>query len=173
MVKNLIFYFCSCKIWLMFSFRFLQHCFITKIVYFFLAPDWPVSPTSRCWQKRWASRCRTRCAHRTASASSPALLATRWVATWPGTSSRRTSPCSRTGEEEQKQGITKRCRLSLLTNSALVIRVQMGGGGCGVSANEYRCSHHVTWSPNKLWRSTSLFNLWSETFQIWVDLLRI
>ncbi len=24
-----------------------------------------------------------------------------------------------------------------------------GGGGCGVSANENSCAHHVTWSPNK------------------------
>ncbi len=34
---------------------------------------------------------------------------------------------------------------------------QIGGdtGGCRTSANEYRCTHHVTWSPNKLWRSTS------------------
>ncbi len=38
-----------------------------------------------------------------------------------------------------------------------------GGGGCGVSANEYSCAHHVTWSPNKLWRSTSLFSLWMWT----------
>jgi hypothetical protein len=32
-----------------------------------------------------------------------------------------------------------------------------GGGGvaCVVSANEYSCAHHVTWSPNKLWRPTS------------------
>jgi hypothetical protein len=30
---------------------------------------------------------------------------------------------------------------------------------CGVSANEYSCAHHVTWSPNKLWRSTSIFNI--------------
>ncbi len=44
-----------------------------------------------------------------------------------------------------------------------------GGWGCGVSANEYICAHHVTWSPNKLWRSMSIFNLcparsshWSE-----------
>jgi hypothetical protein len=60
------------------------------------------------------------------------------------------------------QGVTKRCRLSLLSNSTLVIRVQMRGegGSCGVSANEYSCAHHVTWSPNKLWRSTSIFNLW-------------
>jgi hypothetical protein len=28
-----------------------------------------------------------------------------------------------------------------------------------VSANEYSCAHHVTWSPNKLWRSTSIFIL--------------
>jgi hypothetical protein len=62
------------------------------------------------------------------------------------------------------QGVTKRCLLSLLTNSALVIRVQMRGegGNCGVSANEYSWAHHVTWSPNKLWRSTSIFNLWLD-----------
>jgi hypothetical protein len=31
----------------------------------------------------------------------------------------------------------------------------VGGGGVagGVSANEYSCVHHVTWSPNKFWRS--------------------
>ncbi len=61
-----------------------------------------------------------------------------------------------------KQGVTKRCRLSLLTNSALVIHVQMRGegGSCGVSASEYSCAHHVKWGPNKLCRSTSIFNLW-------------
>jgi hypothetical protein len=37
--------------------------------------------------------------------------------------------------------------------------VMGGGGGCGVSANEYSCAHQVTWSPNKLWRSISIFNL--------------
>ncbi len=37
-----------------------------------------------------------------------------------------------------------------------------GGGSCGVSANEYSCVHHVTWSPNKLWRSNSIFNLWVD-----------
>jgi hypothetical protein len=63
------------------------------------------------------------------------------------------------GSETQtfaKQGVTKRCRLSLLTSSALVIRVQMRGegGSCWVSAKENSCAHHVTWSPNKLWRST-------------------
>ncbi len=38
-----------------------------------------------------------------------------------------------------------------------------GGRGevaCRVSTNQYSCAHHVTWSPNKLWRSTtSIFNL--------------
>jgi hypothetical protein len=40
------------------------------------------------------------------------------------------------------QGVTKRCRLSSLTNSALVKRVQMRGvgGSCGVSANGYICA---------------------------------
>ncbi len=62
------------------------------------------------------------------------------------------------------QGVTQRCRLSLLTNSALVIESKSKGregvGCCGVSANEYSCARHVTWSTNKLWRSTSIFNLW-------------
>jgi hypothetical protein len=38
---------------------------------------------------------------------------------------------------------------------------------CGVSANEYSCAHHVTWSPNKHWRSTSIFNLWSVLTSRW------
>jgi hypothetical protein len=33
------------------------------------------------------------------------------------------------GVNQLLQGVTKRCRLSLLTNSALVIRVQMRGEG--------------------------------------------
>ncbi len=58
----------------------------------------------------------------------------------------------------------QRCRLSLLTNSVLVYESKCGGGGsCGVSANEYSCAHHVTWSPIKLWRSISIFNLWFYT----------
>jgi hypothetical protein len=59
------------------------------------------------------------------------------------------------------QRVTKSCRLSFLNNNAPVIRVQMQGegGSCGVSANEYSCAHHVTWSPKKLWRYTSIFNL--------------
>jgi hypothetical protein len=40
----------------------------------------------------------------------------------------------------------------------------MGGlrpATCGVSSNEYSSAHHLTWRPNKLWRSTSIFNLCS------------
>ncbi len=50
----------------------------------------------------------------------------------------------------------------MLTNSSLLIRVQMRGegGSYGVSANECSCAHHMTWSPNKLWKSTSILNLW-------------
>jgi hypothetical protein len=66
------------------------------------------------------------------------------------------------------QGVTKICRLSLLNNSALVIQVQMRGKGvsCVVSANEYSCAHHLTWSPNKLWISISIFSLWSGSRQV-------
>ncbi len=41
------------------------------------------------------------------------------------------------------KGVTKRCRLSLLTNSALVYVPKCGGRGrgCRVSANEYSCAH--------------------------------
>jgi hypothetical protein len=39
------------------------------------------------------------------------------------------------------------------------IRVQMRSDwGGGVSANEYSCAHHVTWGPNILQRSASIFN---------------
>jgi hypothetical protein len=52
--------------------------------------------------------------------------------------------------ETMTQRVAKSC-LSLPTNSALAIRVQMRGEGwsCVVLANEYSCAHHVTWSPNK------------------------
>jgi hypothetical protein len=43
------------------------------------------------------------------------------------------------------QGVTKICRLSWMTNSALVqylsFEPNCGGGGCGASANEYSCAH--------------------------------
>ncbi len=63
-----------------------------------------------------------------------------------------------------RQGVTKRSRLSLLTNSALVYESQcgrMGGGvGRGDVAGSYLCTSHA-WSPNKLRRSYSIFNLWN------------
>jgi hypothetical protein len=59
-----------------------------------------------------------------------------------------------------EQGVTTRCRLSWLNNSALVCEPKCGGGGgCRISANEYSCTHPVTWSPNKLLRSNSIFYL--------------
>ncbi len=71
-------------------------------------------------------------------------------------------------------GVTKRCRLSLLTNSALVYESRCGEGGLwGLS--QWVCTalaHHVTWRPNKLWRSTSTFTLWHEqTVQSFENLL--
>ncbi len=61
------------------------------------------------------------------------------------------------------QGVTKRCRLYLCwpISPSYFLRVQMRGerGSCGVSASENSCAHHMTWSPNKLRRSTSIFNL--------------
>ncbi len=45
--------------------------------------------------------------------------------------------------EGYTQGVTKRCRLSWLTNSALVYEPKCGGGGsCRISANEYSCGAH-------------------------------
>ncbi len=45
------------------------------------------------------------------------------------------------------QGVAKRGRRSLLTKSALVIRVQMlgGGGGCGVPSQPMSTAVHITW----------------------------
>jgi hypothetical protein len=55
------------------------------------------------------------------------------------------------------QRVTKRCRLSWLTNSSLVYepKCERRGELCGISqwVQQYR-------SPNKLWRSNSIFNLW-------------
>ncbi len=54
------------------------------------------------------------------------------------------------------QGVTKRCRLSwLATIAPSYWSPNAGGGGRGVSANEYSWTR----SPNKLWRSNSIFNL--------------
>jgi hypothetical protein len=41
------------------------------------------------------------------------------------------------------QEVTKRCRLSWLTNSAQMRGGRRRGGGRGVSANGYSCAHRV------------------------------
>ncbi len=53
------------------------------------------------------------------------------------------------------QRVTKRCRLQWLTYSALVYEPKCVGGGVLRSLREWvqLCS----WSPNKLWRSNSIF----------------
>ncbi len=56
-----------------------------------------------------------------------------------------------------RQGVTKRCRLSWLTNSALVYEPKWG---CGVNCGASAISTAVHRSPKKLWRSNSIFNLW-------------
>jgi hypothetical protein len=43
-----------------------------------------------------------------------------------------------------KQGVTKRCRLSWLTNSLILFELKCGGWGgsvAGVSAREYSCAY--------------------------------
>jgi hypothetical protein len=48
----------------------------------------------------------------------------------------------REGVTRGQEGITKRCRLTWLTNSALLYEPNYGGGGgCGVSAREYSCTY--------------------------------
>jgi hypothetical protein len=65
-------------------------------------------------------------------------------------------------DEWEKQGVTKKGRLSWLTNSALVYEPKCGGGGgCGVSGVR-PMGTAVHRSPNKLWRSNFIFNLWEK-----------
>ncbi len=55
------------------------------------------------------------------------------------------------------QGVTKRCRLSLLTNSALAYEPKCEGGVAGSQP----MSTAVHMEPKyKIWRSNSIFNLW-------------
>ncbi len=64
--------------------------------------------------------------------------------------------------ESQMQGVTKRCRLSWRTNSAFVYERKCGGRE-GVAGSYSQWVHAVVHrSPNKLWRSNSIFNLWSN-----------
>jgi hypothetical protein len=54
------------------------------------------------------------------------------------------------------QGVTKRCRLSWMTNRAL----SPNAGGRGEFQGLSLMSTAVQRSPNKLWISNSIFNLW-------------
>ncbi len=56
------------------------------------------------------------------------------------------------------QGVTKRC-LSWLTDSVLVYEPKCGEMGGGRSQPMSAAMNKCTWSPNKLWRSNSIFIL--------------
>jgi hypothetical protein len=62
----------------------------------------------------------------------------------------------------QDQGVTKRCRLFCLTNTALAQYMSPNAGVGGRVAWSQLMSTAVPRSQNKLWRSNSIFNLWSE-----------
>ncbi len=60
----------------------------------------------------------------------------------------------------EEQGVTKRSRLSWLTNSAIVYEPKCGGRGW--VAGPQPIGTAVNRSPNTLWRSNSIFNLRRE-----------
>ncbi len=51
---------------------------------------------------------------------------------------------------QKDQGVTKRCRLSLLTNSALVILVQMRGRGGVAWSQPMSTAVHITWHGSQI-----------------------
>ncbi len=55
--------------------------------------------------------------------------------------------------------ITKRCQLSWLTNSAHYCP-NAGGWVSGSQPMRSTVCKQCTWSPNKLWRSNAILNLW-------------
>ncbi len=59
-------------------------------------------------------------------------------------------------KSDQFASVTKRCRLSWLTNSALVYEPKSGGWGRVAGPARWGLG---TWNPNKLWRSSSIFYL--------------
>ncbi len=60
--------------------------------------------------------------------------------------------------------LTKRCRLSWLTNSALIYEPKCGGcAGSRLMSTAVQC----TWSPNKFWKNNSIFNLWLGSIAYW------
>jgi hypothetical protein len=100
--------------------------------------------------KRWRTKSRFFAKWKSTSTCTVPGHATKRFANWNGhcTGDNRVTP------------LTKRCRLSLLTNSALLIRVQTRGRGEVAGSQPMSTAvHHVTWSPNNLCISTSIFNL--------------
>jgi hypothetical protein len=63
----------------------------------------------------------------------------------------------RTARKQSSQGVTKRCRLTWLTNSALVYEPNYRGWGVVVGSQPMSTALHR--SPNKLWGSNSIFNI--------------
>jgi hypothetical protein len=65
----------------------------------------------------------------------------------------------------KRQGVTNRCQISWLSNSALLYEPKYGevggGGGCGVSVNEYSCAHGAQINYGDL---TPYFNLCSAGY---------
>jgi hypothetical protein len=54
------------------------------------------------------------------------------------------SPKNKT-HQRHSQGVTKRCRLSLLTNSTPIVRVQMRGRGGVAGSQPMSTAVHITW----------------------------
>jgi hypothetical protein len=74
------------------------------------------------------------------------------------------APCVQLYSLAETQGVIKRCRLSWLTNSALVYESKCGGmEEVAGSQPVITAVHHVTWSPNKLWRANSLLKYFTYT----------
>jgi hypothetical protein len=65
-----------------------------------------------------------------------------------------------------KPGVTKRCRLSWLNNSALLYAPKCAGRGCCRVPGSQPMNTAVHRSPNKLRRSNSIFNLWLKLRQM-------
>jgi hypothetical protein len=61
-------------------------------------------------------------------------------------------------------GVTKRCRLSWLSNSALVYGPNAGGGDAGSQPMSTAVQRSP--SPTKRWRSNSIFNLWPVSYGV-------
>ncbi len=69
-----------------------------------------------------------------------------------------THPCNMLPRFSITQVVTKRCRLSWLTNSTLVCEPKCLGRGAAAGSQPMKIAVHR--SPYKLWRFNSISNLW-------------